>query len=205
MSRESVVEIKGNWYRYGYQDGQTRYLGPVGDGPQISEAEFLATITWEVEEGKFFTEEELDKAVVDLVSAKDRVLDGERELLVQYTKAKRMIRTDRELRKRELMMDLDRQVEEEMAKEEEDLLRAYRSDRAGLEIEEVKPVYKNIIERVQNKENWKTATKPVFVWNKSQANVVQDALTYFLGGSELEKIPGGYVVTSRGYYHYIGA
>ena len=43
MPRESVVEIpagSGNRYRYNYEDGSTRYLGPVGDGPQISEAEF---------------------------------------------------------------------------------------------------------------------------------------------------------------------
>ena len=39
--KENVVEIKGHKYRYIYEDGETRYLGPVGSAPQISEAEFL--------------------------------------------------------------------------------------------------------------------------------------------------------------------
>jgi len=45
MSRESIVEIpegSGNRYRYAYFDGTTRYLGPVGSAPPLSEEEFLA-------------------------------------------------------------------------------------------------------------------------------------------------------------------
>lgn len=40
----SVVEINGSYYRYGYDpDNQgTRYLGPVGDVPTLSEEEFLS-------------------------------------------------------------------------------------------------------------------------------------------------------------------
>lgn len=40
---ESVVEIKGSQYRYAYdpETQTTRYLGPVGDAPTISEEEFL--------------------------------------------------------------------------------------------------------------------------------------------------------------------
>jgi len=41
--KENIVEIpegSGNHYRYGYQDGSTIYLGPVGDAPALAEAEF---------------------------------------------------------------------------------------------------------------------------------------------------------------------
>jgi len=44
MPRESVVEIpvgSGNKYRYAYHDGKTLYMGPVGDAPGLSEAEFM--------------------------------------------------------------------------------------------------------------------------------------------------------------------
>jgi hypothetical protein len=45
--KESVVEIpvgSGNRYRYVYEDGETRYLGPVGTAPQISEKDFLRNV-----------------------------------------------------------------------------------------------------------------------------------------------------------------
>jgi len=44
MGKESVVEIpagSGNKYRYVYDQGSTKYLGPVGSAPEIGEAEFL--------------------------------------------------------------------------------------------------------------------------------------------------------------------
>ena len=47
MSRESIVEIpsgSGNKYRYEYSEGKTRYKGPVGDAPEIGEAEFNMVI-----------------------------------------------------------------------------------------------------------------------------------------------------------------
>jgi hypothetical protein len=48
MGKVSTVEIpqgSGNLYRYEYTDGQTRYLGPVGNAPAISEIELLRTIS----------------------------------------------------------------------------------------------------------------------------------------------------------------
>jgi hypothetical protein len=41
-----VVEIAGHQYRYGYDPDskKTIYLGPIGDGPEISEEDFLAAI-----------------------------------------------------------------------------------------------------------------------------------------------------------------
>jgi hypothetical protein len=44
MSKESIVEIpvgSGNRYKYEYRDGRTWYVGPVGEAPPISEAQFL--------------------------------------------------------------------------------------------------------------------------------------------------------------------
>jgi len=54
MGKESRVEIpsgSGNFYRYEYSDGATRYLGPVGDAPSLSEEEFTRSmLVWEVRE-----------------------------------------------------------------------------------------------------------------------------------------------------------
>lgn len=38
------VEIKGHRYRYEYENGQTIYRGPIGDGPELSEVEFMAAM-----------------------------------------------------------------------------------------------------------------------------------------------------------------
>jgi len=54
MPRESRVEIpsgSGNFYRYEYSDGATRYLGPVGDAPSLSEEEFTRSMI-EIGEGE---------------------------------------------------------------------------------------------------------------------------------------------------------
>ena len=42
---ENTVTIKGNKYKYTYVDGETKYLGPVGDAPPISEEEFLRVLS----------------------------------------------------------------------------------------------------------------------------------------------------------------
>jgi hypothetical protein len=44
MGKVSTVEINGHLYRYEYQDGNTVYLGPVGDAPTLSETEFMAAV-----------------------------------------------------------------------------------------------------------------------------------------------------------------
>ena len=47
MPKESIVEIpegSGNKYRYVYEDGSTRYLGPVGSSPDLGEEEFNMVI-----------------------------------------------------------------------------------------------------------------------------------------------------------------
>jgi len=44
--RQSIVEIRGNKYRYAYDPdlGETIYLGPVGKSPMISEEDFLRKV-----------------------------------------------------------------------------------------------------------------------------------------------------------------
>jgi len=41
---ESIVEINGHLYRYDYVGGKTVYKGPVGNGPELSEQEFLLIV-----------------------------------------------------------------------------------------------------------------------------------------------------------------
>lgn len=64
---------------------------------------------------------------------------------------------------------------------------------------------RTLFESVQNKENWKLPTRPVRVKTKVEANVLLEAICCFVGGAEMEKDGQGYIVTSKGYYHYIGA
>jgi len=68
--------------------------------------------------------------------------------------------------------------------------------------------YKAIFGIVEDKKNWKLPTRPVEVTNLESAFIVADAIQFFAGGAEIELIreePPLYRVTSRGYYHYVGA
>lgn len=65
---------------------------------------------------------------------------------------------------------------------------------------------RKIFEQVQNKENWKLATNPVIVRSKAMAEKVSDAIIFFVGGAEVKEVCSNkFIVTSKGYYHYIGA
>jgi hypothetical protein len=46
MGKESRVIISGHQYRYEYDENTktTKYLGPVGDAPEMSEADFMAAM-----------------------------------------------------------------------------------------------------------------------------------------------------------------
>jgi len=60
---ENIVEIPEgscNYYRYVYNQGQTVYLGPVGDSPPISEEEFLSMSVLGVEDPIQSREEEIE-------------------------------------------------------------------------------------------------------------------------------------------------
>jgi hypothetical protein len=45
MTDVEIPKGSGHKYRYDYDDGKMVYRGPVGEAPQISEAEFLAMVT----------------------------------------------------------------------------------------------------------------------------------------------------------------
>lgn len=63
-----------------------------------------------------------------------------------------------------------------------------------------------VFNMVSNRKNWKLPTKPFRAETESQRDMVVDAITHFAGGAESVKNPdGSYRITSKGYYHYIGA
>ena len=67
---ENTVTIKGNKYKYCYTDGETRYLGPVGDATPITEEEFLNHFkTMSIEDGEKFMEKAKHEVKAPYVSA----------------------------------------------------------------------------------------------------------------------------------------
>jgi hypothetical protein len=65
--------------------------------------------------------------------------------------------------------------------------------------------FRKTFHKLANKENWKMPPKE-FVGNFGEAEQVKQSYIWFLGGAEMEQMPDGkYKVTSKGYYHYIGA
>jgi hypothetical protein len=63
----------------------------------------------------------------------------------------------------------------------------------------------------QDASNWKLATRPFITTSKSVADDFAYTLDWYCGGHEIresQSVYGGtrvWVVTSKGYYHYIGA
>jgi len=68
--------------------------------------------------------------------------------------------------------------------------------------------YQNVklFRAVENKENWKLPTRPIVCNTEEEAKDYFEAIIFFQGGAELNKTPNGrYLVTGKGYYHYVGA
>jgi hypothetical protein len=69
---------------------------------------------------------------------------------------------------------------------------------------------KRIMGTVQNKGNWKLATKPYYTFDADVARQLAYCYDFYFGGHELTKqvdFTGNgivYVVTSKGYYFYVG-
>ena len=62
-------------------------------------------------------------------------------------------------------------------------------------------IYHEIFNKLKNKTNWKCQTQRIVVKSWTEAQLVAEALTYFLGGAEAEAyVMGGYKVGSKGYY-----
>lgn len=64
---------------------------------------------------------------------------------------------------------------------------------------------RTLFESVQNPENWKYPTRPAKVASLPEAEALSRAISYFAGGSEITDLSSGYVVSSKGYYQYVGA
>lgn len=63
-----------------------------------------------------------------------------------------------------------------------------------------------IMEAVTNPEGWKFATLPVMTDSEEAARKIEDAISYYCGGAEVDRVNDEtFIVTSLGYYHYIGA
>ena len=70
--------------------------------------------------------------------------------------------------------------------------------------ESAKRVYHELFVRLCNPRDWKAQTRQITVHSWTEATLVAEALTYFLGGAEVETTRfGGYRVGSRGHYHYM--
>lgn len=64
---------------------------------------------------------------------------------------------------------------------------------------------KTLFELLQSPEGWKYPTKAIKVATLPEAQKVADALTFYAGGAEILEVLDGLIVSSRGYYHYVGA
>lgn len=66
-----------------------------------------------------------------------------------------------------------------------------------------------IVQDMQSPKGWKWPTKPFTTFDQSLADDVAYCLDWYLGGHEVETFEQngqtGYRLTSKGYYHYIGA
>lgn len=67
-----------------------------------------------------------------------------------------------------------------------------------------------IMKLCQNPSNWKLATTPYITFDKNTAENLAYCFNWYLGGHEIRAIRTrkqiiAYVVSSKGYYHYIGA
>jgi len=72
---------------------------------------------------------------------------------------------------------------------------------------------RDLFNKVCNQTHWKMPTKDQFVSTHTEAEILADAIIHFVGGAEI--VPAiandesmkqlGFIVRSKGYYHYIGA
>lgn len=66
----------------------------------------------------------------------------------------------------------------------------------------------DLFQQVVNEDNWKYPTHPFKTTDEVLADQMVSAICYFVGGAEKSKIGINgkeFTITSKGYYHYIGA
>ena len=71
-------------------------------------------------------------------------------------------------------------------------------------------IAKELFDSVKNPDNWKLPTKTKTVGTLIEAEMMADAISNFTGGATIKPIVKdfeviGYKISSRGYYHHIGA
>lgn len=62
--------------------------------------------------------------------------------------------------------------------------------------------FRALFSTVEDKANWKNPTRLHKCANRAEAQELADAITYFVGGAEINH---DNIVVSRGYYFYVGA
>jgi hypothetical protein len=63
-----------------------------------------------------------------------------------------------------------------------------------------------IVRAHQNPSNWKLPTTPATFLNDDDASEYAEALDFYMGGHERSYHPATcWTITSKGYYHYVGA
>jgi len=62
------------------------------------------------------------------------------------------------------------------------------------------------MENIAHPDNWKLPICPIQVKTLESATKLKALISFFVGGAEVEEYCSNvYIVTSKGYYHYIGA
>lgn len=67
------------------------------------------------------------------------------------------------------------------------------------------PIYEQLFSSVRSQTHWKDAIPPMHFDELAPAQLMADAIAFYHGGSEIEAMPDGWDVWSKGYWHYIGA
>lgn len=66
------------------------------------------------------------------------------------------------------------------------------------------PSAEYLFSKVKNANNWKLPTNPVHTKTMQQAQKLAEAIIFYVGGAEITTYcDNRYLVTSKGYYHYI--
>lgn len=70
--------------------------------------------------------------------------------------------------------------------------------------EMAKKIYRELFSKLRNNRDWRAQTQRITVKTWTEATLVAEALTYFLGGAEVKaNSTGEYNIGSKGYHHYI--
>lgn len=207
--KENVVEIKGHKYRYGYKDGDTIYMGPVGDGPSLSEEEFTKAMM-----ASPLTEDQWENLVKRALTSKNKIFDLELEEEEQKDKLNEV---GRKLKQEEdLMREFEREIwehergtsyraEEMKESMEKSLGQAYvernkldrqvKIERRNLQNirEDMKKeeqilygYYMRVFKKHEDPDHWKNPIPMIKAPTRRALYLARDAITHVHGGVEID-------------------